>query len=76
MSDANVARPSHFTHIRIEPPDFTHTRIVNRFYLAYTDGANNELQVALQHDGKLCNETRSVLQFTRRRTTWAAPSCR
>jgi hypothetical protein len=61
MSDANVARPSHFTHIRIEPPDFAHTRIVNGFYLAYTDGAKNELPVALQHGGRLCTETRGAL---------------
>jgi hypothetical protein len=43
--------PREFTHSRIEAVNFTHTRIGDRFYLAYTDYANSEPRVALHTAG-------------------------
>lgn len=70
--------PREFTHIRTEPVNFTHTRIGDRFYLAYTDCANNEPRVALHTAGAFCDETRGAItlagKFTARELKTSALS--
>jgi hypothetical protein len=53
--------PREFTHIRIAAVSFTHTRIGDRSYFAYTDCANSELRVALHTAGAFCDETRGAI---------------